>query len=318
MVIGMWKLRWGWPVILLALFWGPAAWVTGEVTGPVVFARRVVRHIPPGVRVEQDLVYATPAEPAHRLDLYRPVHPSSERLPVILHLHPGGWHQGDKASHREIWCWLASRGYLVASANYRLSGEAPWPAPIQDAKAAVRWLRANAARYGGDPDRIGGLGESAGGQLVALLATTGDDRWNDAGGNPGVSARLQAVVAQYAPMDLAAFSPDCRPLRIDLQELFHAPYDQPPAAYADASPVTHARGAAVPFLLIHGRQDCLVPIDQSERMLRALRQAGKAVELIRVENADHNLTPIARRLMKPSQAQVNQAIADYFARTLAH
>jgi acetyl esterase/lipase len=310
--------KWGVRAGLILLLWAPFAWMTGEVTGPVAFARRVVRHIPPGVRVERDLVYATPPEPAHRLDLYRPVHPPARRLPVILHLHPGGWHQGDKASHREVWCWLAARGYLVASANYRLSRESPWPAPIQDAKAAVRWLRANVARYGGDPDRIGGLGESAGGQLVALLATTGDDKWNDAGGSAGVSARLQGVVAQYAPLDLACFSPDCRALRLDLEQLFHGPYDEPAVAYTDASPVTHARGASVPFLLIHGRQDSLVPIDQSERMLRALRQAGKAVELIRVDNADHNLTPLPRRPMKPSQAEVNRAIADYFAWTLGH
>src|SRR6185436_19256857 len=163
------------------------------------------------------------------------------------------------------------------------------------------------ARYGGAPRRIGGIGESSGGHLIALLATTGDDRWNDRGGNPGLSARLQAAVVQYAPLDLPAFQPESRALRLDLEMLFGGPYDVPDAAYADASPTTHAGAAAVPMLLIHGKQDSLVPIDQSERMLRALRRAGKEVELLRVENAEHNLVPVARRVMKPAQAQVDQA-----------
>jgi acetyl esterase/lipase len=296
--------------------WLWVAWLTGDASGPVIYLERVRAGVPPGVRVERDVVYGLANDRAHRLDLYRTVHAPRGLMPVILHLHPGGWHRGDKAAHRRVWAWLAAEGYLVASANYRLSGEAPWPAPVEDAKAAVRWLRANATHYGGDPARIGGLGESAGGHLVALIATSGNDEWNGTGGNLGVSGELQAVAAQYAPLDLGAFGPECRPLRIDLELLFRRPYGQPAEEYAAASPVNRAARAEVPFLLIHGAADSLVPIDQSEGMARALRAAGKPVELIRVENAEHNLEPLAGKPVQPSQEEVNRAIAAYFSRQL--
>jgi acetyl esterase/lipase len=292
-----------------------AAWITGQASGPVALARNFVRHVPAGVIEEDGLVYARPAGLALRLDLYRPAHAAGP-VPVILHLHPGGWHLGDRMSHRAVWAWLAGRGYLVASADYRLAPRWRWPTPIQDAKAAVRWLRANAERHGGDPGRIGGMGESAGGQLVALLATTGDDRWNDSGGTPGVSARISSAVIQYAPLDLIAFPPEWKALRIDLSMLFGGPYGQPAAEYRDASPVAHAARAAAAILLIHGEQDELVPEAQSEAMARALQRAGKPVQLIRVRNARHNLEPVPWETRQPSQAEVNGAIAVFFDRTL--
>jgi acetyl esterase/lipase len=298
-----------------AVCWAGAAWITGQASGPVALGRNLVRRVPPGVIEEDGLVYARAGGETLRLDLYRPAH-AGGTLPIILHLHPGGWHLGDRRSHRPAWTWLAGRGYLVASADYRLAPRWRWPAQIQDAKAAVRCLRVNAARYHGDPARIGGMGESSGGQLVALLATTGDDRWNDSGGHPGVSARIRAAVAQYAPLDLGNFPPEWTALRIDLSMLFGTPYGQPRGAYRDASPVDHASGAFAPLLLIHGDQDELVPFAQSEEMAGALRRAGKPVELIRVRNARHNLAPVPGAAMAPSPAEVNRAIAAFFDRTL--
>jgi acetyl esterase/lipase len=304
--------------VSVAAVWGSSAWITGQASGPVALIADLRHHIPPDVACEPDLEYGRAGGQALTLDLYRPVHPRSRHLPLVLHLHSGGWHTGDKIAHRDVWAWLAGRGYIVASANYRLAPQCRWPAQIEDAKAAVRWLRANASRFGGDPERIGAIGESSGGHLVALIATTDDRLWNDSGGNQGVSARIQAAIAQYAPLDLTAFSPSYLPLRIDLAWLFGAPYGQPRDQYLLDSPVTHAVDATAPFLLVHGEMDTLVPLDQSERMERALQKAGKPVEFLRVANAEHNLVPVRGRVMRPSQGEVNRAIQAFLDRSIGN
>jgi acetyl esterase/lipase len=165
----------------------------------------------------------------------------------------------------------------VAAADYRLSGEALWPAQLDDAKAAVHWLRKRAAELPVDGDRIAAWGESAGGHLATLLGLDLDF--------------LTAVVAWYAPTDLAALAADigADPMAADSREaqLLGAPLPAVPDLAAQASPVTHVRPGAPPFLLLHGTQDRFVPGVQSERFRAALSAAGVPVELETYEGADH-------------------------------
>jgi len=162
--------------------------------------RRNVARVPEGTMVERNIVYARIGERELLLDLYRP-EDAEGLLPVVLWVHGGGWRNGSKdAPNRAV--GLVRRGYALASVGYRLSPEAIFPAAIEDCKAAVRWVRANADEHGLDPDRIGAWGSSAGGHLVALLGTTGDvDEFDTNEENRERSARVQAVCDWFGPTD---------------------------------------------------------------------------------------------------------------------
>lgn len=229
------------------------------------------------------------------LDLVLPP-PSDRPPPVVLFLHGGGWRLGSRHSAGPAFApgapfeAIAARGVAVASADYRLSGEAVWPAALHDAKAAVRWLRARAPELGIDPDRIGAWGESAGAHLAALLGLTGSDLDGDVGVSAG-STRVACIVTWYAPTDLPAIAPTLGvdPAAADSREalLLGAPLTDVPARALEASPVHHVAPGAPPFLLLHGAADTLVPCAQSETLHQALRAAGAEAELHRYPGADH-------------------------------
>jgi acetyl esterase/lipase len=219
---------------------------------------------------------------------------------VVVFLHGGGWRLGSRHSpgpaYRDAapgpFTRLALAGIAVASADYRLSGEATWPAQLHDAKAAVRWLRSRAAELGVDGDRIAAWGESAGGHLAALLGlTAGDDGLEGDVGVTGPSSAVAAVVAWYPPTDVAAVATDtgADPLDPSTREaqLLGASPPEVPRRAAEASPVTHVSPGAPPFLLLHGAADRFVPCVQSERLYAALLEAGVEVELDVYEDADH-------------------------------
>jgi acetyl esterase/lipase len=162
--------------------------------------------LPKGVRFLQDLQYVEHGHERNRLDLYLPEKAES-RLPLIVWIHGGGWQAGSKEACPTV--YLAAKGYAVASINYRLSQHAAYPAQIEDCKAAIRWLRANAAKYHLDPDRVGVWGGSAGGHLVALLGTTaGMKELEGKGGNLDQSSRVQCVVDFFGPTDFVTWNPD--------------------------------------------------------------------------------------------------------------
>ncbi|GAJ13590.1 unnamed protein product, partial [marine sediment metagenome] len=146
--------------------------------------------LPTGAKVQRDIVYARVGDRKLLLDLYLPPK-SSAPLPVIVWVHGGGWRGGSKGSGGRALPML-DRGFAVVDVGYRLSGEAVFPAQVEDCKAAVRWVRANAAKYGLDPDSIGAWGSSAGGHLVAFLGTAGDVREFDTKANAEYSSRVQA------------------------------------------------------------------------------------------------------------------------------
>jgi acetyl esterase/lipase len=232
------------------------------------------------------------------LDLHLPP-TSSQPVPVVVFLHGGGWRLGSRHTAGPMYRGvspgpferLARAGIAVASVDYRLSGEATWPAQLHDAKAAVRWLRARAGELGIDPDRIAAWGESAGGHLAELLGLVTDPDLEGDVGIPRTSSRVSAVVAWYAPSDVAAVAPDtgvdpADPTTREAQLLGAAPATVPDLA-AQASPVTHVSPGAPPFLLLHGRADRFVPCVQSERLHAALLEAGVEVEFDGYEDADH-------------------------------
>ena len=145
------------------------------------------------------LPYVEGGHEQQRLDLYLP-EKAEGLLPLIVWVHGGGWEAGHKEDRPAQ--WLVGKGYAVARIDYRLSQHGMFPAQIQDCKAAIRWLRANAAKYHLDPERVGVAGDSAGGHLVALLGTTGDVKEFEGNlGNPEQSSRIQAVVDFYGPTD---------------------------------------------------------------------------------------------------------------------
>ena len=153
-----------------------------------------------GMFVEEDITYATWDKRAMLLDLYGPEEIVSEKRPVIIVVHGGGWGRGSHKGYRSFAINLAKRGFYTIAVEYRLSGEAPVPAAIYDIKACVRWIRANAARYKFDADAIGITGGSAGGHLSALTAVTnGDSRFEGTANHLEFSSDINAVLSFYGP-----------------------------------------------------------------------------------------------------------------------
>lgn len=254
-----------------------------------------------------DLIYATVADNRDlTLDLFTPL-PSRwpGPRPLIVYVHGGAFAMFSKKavlptvgwrSPARIFVELVERGYAVASIDYRLSGEAQYPLPLYDVKAAVRWLRAHAGDNDLDPDRFIAWGESAGGWFSAMLAATGDvAELEGAQGVTGVSSRVQAAVDWYGPtdfvqMDRQLVSPVM--LRHDVagspEALFlgQVPSHAPELSRA-ASPLTYVAADCAPMLIQHGALDHIVPPGQSCLLDEALTRAGIAHQAVLYPGADH-------------------------------
>jgi acetyl esterase/lipase len=240
----------------------------------------------PPVRYISDLVYGeVPGFRPLELDLYRP-DASAAPVPVIVHVHGGGWRRGSRRVPLPrlgagFYDELAARGFAVAAIDYRLSGEARYPAAVEDVRAAIGWVREHADEYGMDPGRVFAWGDSAGGHLALMAALTGSG--------------VQGVVAWFPVTDLAGLLSDVTdagghadPGPESREALFlGAPAASVPDLAREASPVSHASAAAPPVLLMHGAADDLVPPAQSIRLAKALAQAGATVELELVPGATH-------------------------------
>jgi len=277
----------GWIIAILALVLADAAGAQGagpgERTGPREMRRRPdpgPTPAPDGVRAERDLVYTQPDGKDVCLDLYLPEQAEGP-LPVVVWVHGGGWRNRNK--NRCPVVGLAKRGtFAAASIDYRLSGEAKFPAQIHDCKAAIRWLRANAEKYRLDPNRIGVFGGSAGGHLVALLGTSGNvEELEGSGGNPDLSSRVQAVCDWYGPSDLTKMVE-----KESVQSLLGGPADDILDRARLASPITYVSQDDPPFLIMHGDDDSTVPHEQSVQLTEALRGAGVPVEFVTVDTPE--------------------------------
>jgi acetyl esterase/lipase len=243
-----------------------------------------------------DVAYAS-VSPSQTLDLYLPDGPGP--FPLVINIHGGGFMMGDKGMlDAPIAKALLARGIAVASIDYRLSGEARFPAAIEDAKAAVRFLRANAARYKIDPERFLAFGQSAGGNLASLIGTTGNAAVfdNPALGNPGVSSRVSAVIDWFGPSDFSQMDPQAKAQGCPPD---HGAADSPESTYLGApiatvpdkvkaaNPIAYIDPADPPFLLQKGSEDCLVPVAQSKVLADALTKAGVQAQLEMLEGAGH-------------------------------
>ncbi len=239
-----------------------------------------------GIRVLRNLSYVEGGHDQNRLDLYLPGK-AEGRLPVVAWIHGGGWQGGSKEGSPAV--WLTAKGYAVASINYRLSQHAVFPAQIEDCKAAIRWLRANAAKYHLDPDHVGVGGDSAGGHLVALLGTTGGVKdLEGTGGNLDQSNRVQAVVDWFGPTDFVSWDPNFnKTVYSFITRLIGVSPQEDKEKARKASSVTYVDKDSAPFLILHGDKDNVVPLAQSEELAAALKKAGVEVTLQIVKGSGH-------------------------------
>ncbi len=306
-----------WMVISVAVGSVPAQTPAVPAIPPDHAALADAPRIPDNVKVMKDVQYCTGGGHPLLLDLYRPRNPVGNPSPAVLWIHGGGWRIGSKEGS-PLAVNLASKGFVAVSVNYRLSGEAPFPAAIEDAKCAVRYLRANAAKYGIDPKRIGVAGSSAGGHLALLVGAAHESAGLEgSGGWDGVSSRVSAVLSWFGPADFSvgptAFERGSGPSIIAF--LGGTPQNRP-ENYRNASPVTWVSKDDPPLLLFHGDEDTTVPFDQSVRMEEAYRKAGLDVELVKVENAGHNFTPAGNKPISPTLPEIMEKSVAFFQKNL--
>jgi acetyl esterase/lipase len=244
--------------------------------------------------VHSDVPYATVGGHALLLDAYEPGERSSELRPAVVLLHGGGWTSFDKSTMSGMGSFLARSGFVAFAVDYRLThgSENLWPAQLDDVQRAVRWIRANAAKYGVDPDHLGAWGHSAGAQLAALLGME-DTRDNSDAALAKYSSKVQAVVDFSGPTDFTTnHDPDGNAF---LTTFFGGDYAHHPETWQDASPVFHVSKKCAPFLIFHGTHDESVPMAQAEEFANKLKEAHVPVKFVKVEDGHTLQTPEARR-----------------------
>jgi acetyl esterase/lipase len=269
---------------------------------------------PEGVKAHRNVAYVEDGHDRQKLDLYVPE--SEHPLPVIIWVHGGGWQGGSKDGCPPLRAGYTEKGFAVASIGYRLSGDDVFPAQIEDCKAAIRWLRAHVDEYGLDPERFGVWGSSAGGHLVALLGTSGDVEDFDVGPHLDQSSRVQAVCDYYGPTDFKVFvttpryeshardnSPEAK--------LIGGAVLENPDKVARLNPTTYASNDDPPFLIVHGDTDGTVPLNQSQLLFDALKEAGVPVHFHTIHGAGHggpafNEPPIADMVRKFFEKRLKQ------------
>lgn len=253
----------------------------------------------PEMRVTTDVAFLG-ADRKEKLDLYQPAPPAAGKLsPAVVWIHGGGWSGGTKneARAKNICGILARAGYVAVSIDYRL-GEGAWPTNLFDGKNAVRFLRANAATYQLDPNRIAVAGGSAGGHLALMVAlTAGMDGFEPAGvatPYPGVSSAVRCVINLYGIANLRTRqvtgksgrpTGETRSLGPALK-IFGADSDAS-EVLTNASPVTHVTRASPPMLTLHGRADATVDYHQAEELDRVARERGAAHALVLFDGVGH-------------------------------
>jgi len=261
---------------------------------------------PNGVNSLADVVYSVPAgfRPLI-LDLYLPkgAGTNDARYPLVVMIHGGGWvgghtrHSGAFSNWPAALAAIANEGFVVASVEYRLAGEAPFPAAFDDVRNAIRWVRAHADQYGVDKSKALAMGGSAGGQLAALVGTAcGDEAYTDAASDeePAESACVQGVVTWYGVFDFGAIVP------VDGDEENRS-VAGPPGQYLGCGPTSCDRNVVraasaisfvdpsdPPFLMIHGIDDPVVSVNQSRAMQARLEKAGVDSTLIEIPGVKHS------------------------------
>ncbi len=265
------------------------------ISAPNSTVARRVSGKTPDANIDRDIVYRTVDGQVLKLDLFRPKN-VGHAVPLVVWIHSGGWSRGRK--ERTPATVLVNDRYAVASIEYRLTGKAPFPAQIEDCKAAVRWIRANASKYNLDPEHIGVWGHSSGGHLAALLGTSGENpELEGKGAYPTYSSRVQAVCDVSGPSDLVPMyhevsenSSDMGPkAHAAIEALIGGPLAQREKVAVAASPLHYVSRNDPPFLIIHGEEDATVPVEQSRTLATALNAAGVTTILHIVPHRGHGV-----------------------------
>ena len=260
----------------------------GSILAPPVIAQEPnqqaqARPQAPKPVVEENVIYGKAGDTELKLDLARPV--GNGPFPAIVFIHGGGWSAGNRGGYRSQIEEAARRGYVAVTISYRLmqfdeakkettTASPIFPAQIHDAKAAVRWLRANADKYHVDPNRIGVTGQSAGGHLSLLVGLTDpQSKLEGESGNPDQSSRVQAVVNVFGPTDMAACYRTSSVAWIFRLFMGGTP-DEAAETYTAASPITYVSKDDPPVLTLQGDQDLLVPVEQATALDEKMKSVG--------------------------------------------
>jgi acetyl esterase/lipase len=216
--------------------------------------------------------YARPDGIPLLFDLY---HPGGGELPLVVFLHGGGWISGEREMYGEEAHWFANYGFATATVDYRLAPLYPFPAAVEDAESFVAFIRENRAKYR-VTDKIGAMGNSAGGHLAAML---------------GVTGRVDAVVDVCGLTDMRNPGETQYPISMSFIEQFlGGPYAGNEDAYAQASPLAHIDGDECPFLIVHGSEDDVVPATQSTTLHEGLVAQGRDARLLMLEGEGHSFS----------------------------
>lgn len=261
------------------------------------------------VRIEKDISYLD-AESAEKADLYLPPEFEPGKMyPGVVIIHGGGWTGGDKGAAREIniGTTLAGNGYVCMSINYQLAkpGLPTFPANIQEAKRAVRWLRKNANQYQIDAAHIGAIGGSAGGHLTALLAVSGPEIGLDPEQDSEFSCRIQAAVPLY-PHCAATWEGGVPAKAYSNLPMFTKPLTEAPELWNSALPIKHLSQDDPPMLILHGTADTTTPLEQSIQLNEEAKKRGVPSELVVVEGAPHSFH------LQPKQRDLRELVLNFF------
>ncbi len=309
-------------LVALAVAVGVLAATDGFTGAGFPTATVAPQHLPAGHR--STVEYCHPDGISLAMDIYTPHATAIRPAPVALYVHGGGLLLGDRkttglgasladqagALFTPLQRQLNARGFLVASIDYRLPPESAWPAQIQDVKCAVRFLRANAMGLNIDPTRIGVWGSSAGGLLVSLLGVTETDSTFDTGQYPGQSSAVGAVVNMFGPSDLT----DLQGSDLFTRAMLAIGLGTDRQTRLSASPVTHIRPGAPPFLILQGTRDTDMLVRQSQMLADRLHAAHVPATLITVQGAGHSLVTPGQ---SPSPEQLTTTVVDFLASTLS-
>jgi len=243
--------------------------------------------IPDGVVFERDVEYSNPDSQHLQLNLARPAADAGRR-PAVLCIHGGGFRAGSRESYNPLCLKLAQNGFVAVTVTYRLAPRYQFPAQIHDVKAAVRWLRANAEKYGIDPARIGATGGSAGGHLAQFLGVTaGVKEFEGEGGNPDQSSNVSCVVNQYGPSDFTKSYGKSVDAAEVLPLFLGGDLETARQRHVQASPLNWVTPQAAPTLILHGTKDNYVAYEQSVWLRDRLQSCGVEVELVTFEGSGH-------------------------------
>lgn len=248
--------------------------------------------------------------------LFLPWRRHAKPCPVVVFIHGGGWRSGTPY----VFTWhayqLAEQGFAALSIRYRLSQQAPFPACLEDAKCAIRWVRAHADQFGFDPERIGVVGQSAGAHIAALLATTaGTPQFDGSGGYPDQSSTIQAAVLINGVYDFRGFWENqalhkFKTVRMCVPELIGKPFDQAPTLYDRASPIRYVSNTAPPCLLFHSRPDDVVPFSEAVNFHQKLGEQGAPEPRLELSEVGGHGWALGSHL-NPCQAKIQDFLLEH-------